>query len=225
MRNRYIFIDNNSSEKSRDPERSFDAFVEAIETAIIKKVAKMNEEGSLDILQLYSKLDYPQMNERYDRLMIGGAYEKVKLTQQMVDKGILRLANSSWGDKEKSDENHANTLPGLEDMCPSSLGYNNNGGPTYSITVSKDGIEMRAGFCHQDFGDSWDTIDTSYKWQYRTFTFVPVDKDDKTIKQMFTPFRNWIIYRFSKKVKHDLLYEFIDQAADVFLDKFLAKQQ
>ena len=161
------------------------------------------------------------MNERYDRLMIGRAYEFVSLTQQLVNQGILRLERSSWGDKEKNDENHIGTQPGLEDMRPNSLGYNNNGGPTYSISVSKEGIEMQAGFCHQDFSSSWDTIETSYKWQYRTFYFVPVGQDDETLKQMLEPFKDWIIYRFSNRVKHDLLYDFINQAADTFLDRFL----
>ena len=223
MSNRYIFVDNDTPERSNNPEKSFEAFVKSIRTAIIKKTKNMNEEGSLDILQLYSKLDFPKMNERYDRLMIGDAYEIVRLTQQLVNQGILRLEKSSWGDKEKNDENHIGTQPGLEDMRPNSLGYNNNGGPTYSISVSKEGIEMQAGFCHQDFSSSWDTIDTSYKWQHRTFFFVPVGQDDETLKQMLEPFKNWIIYRFSNRVKHDLLYDFINQAADTFLDRFLEK--
>ena len=223
MRNRYIFVGNDNPERSNNPERSFDTFVRAIMSAIVKKVNKLDEEGTLDILQLYAKLDYPQMHEDYDRLMIGGAYEKVQLVQQLVGQGVLRLDNSSWGEKEMSDENHADTKPGLEDMCPDSLGYNNYGGPTYSIAVSKEGIEMKAGFCHQDLGNSWDTIDTSFKWQYRTFSFVPVGEDDETLKQMLVPFKNWIIYRFSNKVKHDLLYDVINQAADTFLDRFLEK--
>ena len=223
MRNRYIFVDKDALERSNNPERSFEAFVESIKTAIIKKTQKMNEEGSLDILQLYSRLDYPQMNEQYDRLRIGRAYEIVGLTQQLVDQGILRLENSSWGELEKSDDNHAGIYPGLEDMRPDSLGYNNYGGPTYSISVSREGIKMQAGFCHQDFSKSWDTIDTSYKWQYRTFFFVPVDKDDEILKKMLEPFKDWIIYRFSNRVKHDLLYDFINQTADVFLDRFLGK--
>lgn len=221
MRNRYIFVNNDTPERSNNPERSFEAFVRAIMTAIVKKVKQMDEDGVLDILQLYSKLDFPKMNVRYDRLMIGDAYEIVRLTQQLVNQGILRLERSSWGDKEKNDENHIGTQPGLEDMRPDSLGYNNNGGPTYSISVSKEGIEMKAGFCHQDFSSSWDTIDTSYKWQYRTFSFVPVGEDDETLKQMLAPFKNWIIFRFSNRVKHDLLYDFINQAADTYLDRFL----
>lgn len=221
MKSRYIFVENDSFKRSMSPERSFEAFVDCIKTAIIKKTENMNEEGVLDILQLYSKLDFPKMNERYDRLMIGRAYEFVSLTQQLVNQGILRLERSSWGDKEKNDENHIGTQPGLEDMRPNSLGYNNNGGPTYSISVSKEGIEMQAGFCHQDFSSSWNTIDTSYKWQYRTFYFVPVGQDDETLKQMLEPFKDWIIYRFSNRVKHDLLYDFINQAADTFLDRFL----
>lgn len=221
MKSRYIFVENDSFKSSMSPERSFEAFVDCIKTAIVQKTKRMNEEGVLDILQLYSKLDFPKMNERYDRLMIGDAYEIVRLTQQLVNQGILRLEGSSWGDKEKNDENHIGTQPGLEDMRPNSLGYNNNGGPTYSISVSKEGIEMQAGFCHQDFSSSWDTIDTSYKWQYRTFYFVPVGQDDETLKQMLEPFKDWIIYRFSNRVKHDLLYDFINQAADTFLDRFL----
>lgn len=223
MKSRYIFVENDSFKSSMSPERSFEAFVESIKTAIIKKTKKMNEEGSLDILQLYSRLDYPKMNEQYDRLMIGRAYEIIGLTQQLVNQGILRLENSSWGDFEKSDENHIGNQPGLEDMRPDSLGYNNYGGPTYSISVSREGIEMQAGFCHQDLGNSWDTIDTSYKWQYRKFSFVPVGDDDETLKQMLGLFKDWIIYRFSNKVKHDLLYDFINQTADVFLDRFLGK--
>ena len=221
MKSRYIFVENDSFKSSMSPERSFEAFVDCIKTAIVQKTKRMNEEGVLDILQLYSKLDFPKMNERYDRLMIGRAYEFVSLTQQLVNQGILRLEGSSWGDKERNDENHIGTQPGLEDMRPNSLGYNNNGGPTYSISVSKEGIEMQAGFCHQDFSSSWDTIDTSYKWQYRTFYFVPVGQDDETLKQMLEPFKDWIIYRFSNRVKHDLLYDFINQAADTFLDRFL----
>jgi len=221
MKSRYIFVENDSFKSSMSPERSFEAFVDCIKTAIVQKTKRMNKEGVLDILQLYSKLDFPKMNERYDRLMIGRAYEFVSLTQQLVNQGILRLEGSSWGDKEKNDENHIGTQPGLEDMRPNSLGYNNNGGPTYSISVSKEGIEMQAGFCHQDFSSSWDTIDTSYKWQYRTFYFVPVGQDDETLKQMLEPFKDWIIYRFSNRVKHDLLYDFINQAADTFLDRFL----
>jgi hypothetical protein len=221
MKSRYILVENDSFKSSMSPERSFEAFVDCIKTAIVQKTKRMNEEGVLDILQLYSKLDFPKMNERYDRLMIGRAYEFVSLTQQLVNQGILRLEGSSWGDKEKNDENHIGTQPGLEDMRPNSLGYNNNGGPTYSISVSKEGIEMQAGFCHQDFSSSWDTIDTSYKWQYRTFYFVPVGQDDETLKQMLEPFKDWIIYRFSNRVKHDLLYDFINQAADTFLDRFL----
>ena len=221
MKSRYIFVENDSFKSSMSPERSFEAFVDCIKTAIVQKTKRMNEEGVLDILQLYSKLDFPKMNERYDRLMIGDAYEIVRLTQQLVNQGILRLEGSSWGDKEKNDENHIGTQPGFEDMRPNSLGYNNNGGPTYSISVSKEGIEMQAGFCHQDFSSSWDTIDTSYKWQYRTFYFVPVGQDDETLKQMLEPFKDWIIYRFSNRVKHDLLYDFINQAADTFLDRFL----
>lgn len=221
MKSRYIFVENDSFKSSMSPERSFEAFVDCIKTAIVQKTKRMNEEGVLDILQLYSKLDFPKMNERYDRLMIGRAYEFVSLTQQLVNQGILRLEGSSWGDKEKNDENHIGIQPGLEDMRPNSLGYNNNGGPTYSISVSKEGIEMQAGFCHQDFSSSWDTIDTSYKWQYRTFYFVPVGQDDETLKQMLEPFKDWIIYRFSNRVKHDLLYDFINQAADTFLDRFL----
>jgi len=223
MKSRYIFVENDSFKRSMSPERSFEAFVDCIKTAIIKKTENMNEEGSLDILQLYSNLDFPKMNVRYDRLMIGDAYIIVSLTQQLVNQGILRLERSSWGDKEKNDENHIGTQPGLEDMRPNSLGYNNNGGPTYSISVSKEGIEMQAGFCHQDFSSSWDTIDTSYKWQYRTFYFVPVVQDDETLKQMLSPFKNWIIYRFSNKVKHDFLYDVINQAADSYLDRFLEK--
>lgn len=223
MRNRYIFVGNDNPERSNNPERSFDTFVRAIMSAIVKKVNKLDEEGTLDILQLYAKLDYPQMHEDYDRLMIGGAYEKVQLVQQLVGQGVLRLDNSSWGEKEMSDENYADSKPGLEDMCPDSLGYNNYGGPTYSITVSKEGIKMRANFCHQDFGNSWDTIDTSFKWQYRSFFFVPVDKDDNTLKQMLAPFKHWIIYRFSNRVKHDLLRDVINQAADTYLDRFLEK--
>jgi hypothetical protein len=223
MKSRYIFVENDSFKSSMSPERSFEAFVDCIKTAIVQKTKRMNEEGVLDILQLYSKLDFPKMNERYDRLMIGRAYEFVSLTQQLVNQGILRLEGSSWGDKEKNDENHIGTQPGLEDMRPNSLGYNNNGGPTYSISVSKEGIEMQAGFCHQDFSSSWDTIDISYKWQYRTFYFVPVVQDDETLKQMLAPFKNWLIYRFSNKVKHDLLYDVINQAADSYLDRFLEK--
>lgn len=223
MRNRYIFVENDNPERSNNPERSFEAFVRAIMTAIVKKVKQMDEEGSLDILQLYAKLDYPKMHEEYDRLMTGGAYEKVRLVQQLVGQGVLRLDNSSWGEKEMSDENHADTKPGLEDMCPDSLGYNNYGGPTYSIAVSKEGIEMKAGFCHQDLGNSWDTIDTSFKWQYRTFSFVPVGENDETLKQMLVPFKNWIINRFSNRVKHDLLRDVINQAADTYLDRFLEK--
>lgn len=221
MSNRYIFVDNDTPKKSNNPERSFEAFVESIKTAIIKKTKKMNEEGSLDILQLYSRLDFPKMNEQYDRLMIGRAYEIVSLTQQLVNQGILRLEKSSWSEIEKADENHIGNQPGLEDMRPDSLGYNNYGGPTYSISVSKEGIEMQAGFCHQDLGGSWDTIDTSYKWQYRTFYFVPVGQDDESLKQILEPFKDWIIYRFSNRVKHDLLYDFINQIADTFLDRFL----
>ena len=131
MRNRYIFVDNDNPVRSNNPERSFEAFVESIKAAIVQKTKRMNEEGVLDILQLYSKLDFPKMNERYDRLMIGDAYEIVRLTQQLVNQGILRLEKSTWGDKEKNDENHIGTQPGLEDMRPNSLGYNNNGGPTW----------------------------------------------------------------------------------------------
>ena len=223
MRNRYIFVGNDNPERLNNSERSFDTFVRAIMTAIVKKVNKLDEEGTLDILQLYAKLDYPQMHEDYDRLMIGGAYEKVQLVQQLVGQGVLRLDNSSWGEKEMSDKNYADSKPGLEDMCPDSLGYNNYGGPTYSITVSKEGIKMRANFCHQDFCNSWDTIDTSFKWQYRSFFFVPVDEDDNTLKQMLAPFKHWIIYRFSNRVKHDLLRDVINQAADTYLDRFLEK--
>lgn len=221
MSNRYIFVENDNPVRSNNLERSFEAFVESIKTAIIKKTKRMNEEGVLDVLQLYSKLDFPEMNKRYDRLMIDRAYEIVRLIQQLVNQRTLRLERSSWGDKEKNDENHIGTQPGLEDMRPDSLGYNNNGGPTYSISVSKEGVEMQAGFCHQDLGSSWDTIDTSYKWQYRTFYFVPVGQDDETLKQMLEPFKDWIVYRFSNRVKHDLLYDCINQAADTFLDRFL----
>ena len=121
MKSRYIFVENDNSERSNNPERSFEAFVESIKAAIVQKTKRMNEEGVLDILQLYSKLDFPKMNERYGRLMIGDAYEIVRLTQQLVNQGILRLERSSWGDKEKNDGNHIGTQPGLEDMRPNSL--------------------------------------------------------------------------------------------------------
>ena len=66
-----------------------------------------------------------------------------------------------------------------------------------------------------------DTIETTYKWQYRTFYFVPVGQDDETLKHVLEPFKDWIIYRFSNRVKHNLLYDCINQAADTFLDRFL----
>ena len=51
---------------------------------------------------------------------------------------------------------------------------------------------------------------------------VPAIQPAKEPKQMMLePFKNWIIYRFSNRVKHDLLYDFINQAADTFLDRFL----
>ena len=221
MRNRYIFVENDTSKGSNNPERSFEAFVDTIQKAILKRVDKMYEEGSLDILQLYSKLDNPSMHMQYDRLEIGNAYKLVELTQQLVTLGVLRLESSSWGNIEISDEKHIGTQPGFEDMYPKSVGWNNFGGPTYSINVSRKGIEMKAGFCDQDLGGSWDTIDTSFRWQHRTFSFVPTSEDDATLKQMLTPFESWIKVRFSKMVQQDFVHDTINRVADVFLDKFL----
>ena len=224
MSNRYIFVENNTPERSNNPERSFEAFVEAIKIAIVKRVDKMCEEGSIDILQLYSKLDYLPMHMQYDRLVIGRAYKLVEQTQQLVAQGVLRLESSSWGSIEISDEKHIGTQPGFEDMYPNSVGWNNFGGPTYSINVSRKGIEMKAGFCDQDLGGSWDTIDTSFRWQHRTFSFVPTCDDDETLKQMLTPFKSWIIVRFSKMIQQDFMHDVINQAVDVFLDRFLERQ-
>ncbi len=221
MRSRYIYVENNSPARSGNPEKSFAAFVDAIQEAIVTKVREKEEEGSLNILQLYSWLDYPQINEGYDRMTVCFAYEIVNEVKELANKGILRLETSSWGDKEVNEENRIDTQPGLEDMEPDSLGFNNNGGPTYSITVSKERINMEAGFCYQDFSGSWDIIDTSYKWQHRKFTFVPANDDDETLKQMLTPFKNWIIYRFSNRIKRELLDDIINQVADTYLDKFL----
>lgn len=95
MSNRYIFVENNTPKRSNNPERSFEVFVEAIKIAIVKRVDKMYEEGSLDILQLYSKLDHPPMHMQYDRLVIGRAYKLVEQTQQLVAQGVLRLESSS----------------------------------------------------------------------------------------------------------------------------------
>ena len=221
MRSRYIYVENNSPARSGNPEKSFAAFVDAIQEAIVTKVREKEEEGSLNILQLYSWLDYPQINEGYDRMTVCFAYKIVNEIKELANKGILRLETSSWGDKEVNEENRIDTQPGLEDMEPDSLGFNNNGGPTYSITVSKERINMEAGFCYQDFSGSWDIIDTSYKWQHRKFTFVPANDDDETLKQMLTPFKNWIIYRFSNRIKRELLDDIINQVADTYLDKFL----
>jgi hypothetical protein len=223
MRSRYIYVENNSPARSGNPEKSFAAFVDAIQEAIVTKVREKEEEGSLNILQLYSWLDYPQINEGYDRMIVCFAYEIVKEVKELANKGILRLETSSWGDKEVNEENRIDTQPGLEDMEPDSLGFNNNGGPTYSITVSKERIDMEAGFCYQDFSGSWDIIDTSYKWQHRKFTFVPANDDDETLKQMLTPFKNWIIYRFSNRIKRELLDDIINQVADTYLDRFLKR--
>ena len=63
MKSRYIFVENDNSERSNNPERSFEAFVESIKAAIVQKTKRMNEEGVLDILQLYSKLDFPKMTD------------------------------------------------------------------------------------------------------------------------------------------------------------------
>ena len=223
MRSRYIYVENNSPARSGNPEKSFAAFVDAIQEAIVTKVRKKEEEGSLNILQLYSWLDYPQINEGYDRMTVCFAYEIVNEVKELANKGILRLETSSWGDKEVNEENRIDTQPGLEDMEPDSLGFNNNGGPTYSITVSKERIDMEAGFCYQDFSGSWDIIDTSYKWQHRKFTFVPANDDDETLKQMLTPFKNWIIYRFSNRIKRELMDDIINQVADTYLDRFLKR--
>lgn len=223
MRSRYIYVENNSPARSDNSEKSFAAFVDAIQEAIVTKVREKEEEGSLNILQLYSWLDYPQINEGYDRMTVCFAYEIVNEVKELANKGILRLETSSWGDKEVNEENRIDTKPGLEDMEPDSLGFNNNGGPTYSITVSKERIDMEAGFCYQDFSGSWDIIDTSYKWQHRKFTFVPANDDDETLEQMLTPFKNWIIYRFSNRIKRELLDDIINQVADTYLDRFLKR--
>lgn len=55
MGDRYIYIDN-TPERSNDPEKDFEAFVNAIKKAISVKVDKLFKNGALDILQIYSKL-------------------------------------------------------------------------------------------------------------------------------------------------------------------------
>ena len=198
-----------------------EAFVDAILLAILERINKKHNEGSLEILQLYSMLDYPPMHTQYERLVIDKAYRIVEKTQHLVAQGVLRLESSSWGSIEISDEKHIGTQPGFEDMYPKSVGWNNFGGPTYSINFSKKGIEMEAGFCDQDLGCSGDTMDTSFRWQYRTFSFVPTCDDDATLKQMITPFEVWIIVKFARMLQQDFMHDIINRAADVFLDRFL----
>lgn len=222
MGNRYFYIDN-STERSNDPEKDFESFVNAVKKAITGRVYNLIQDGTLDILQVYSKLGYPEMAKRYDRLNVGRAYQFVELTKSLVAEGALSLESSSWGERELREDNLEGTTPGLDDMKPDGAGYNNVGGPDYTIIVSKDQIEMKAGFCYQDLGDSWDRIDTSYHWQYRTFVFKPNGIDDDTIRKMLSPFKNWIVERLANTVKHDLMNNFITQAADICVDNYLAK--
>ncbi len=224
MGNRYIYIDN-TPERSNDPEKDFEAFVNAIKKAISGRVDKLINDGSLDILRVYSKLGSPEMAKRYDRLNVGRAYQLVELIKNLATDGTLRLGSSSWGDHELREDRLEGTNPGLEDMKPDGVGYNSVGGPDYAIIVSKEKIEMKAGFCYQDFGDSWDRIDTSFHWQYRIFVFKPNGNDDETIRKMLSPFKNWIVERLANVVKHNLINDFINQTADNYLKGFLNKQE
>lgn len=224
MGDRYIYIDN-TPERSNDPEKDFEAFVNAIKKAISGKVNKLFKNGALDILQIYSKLGYPEMAKRYDRMNVGWAYQLVELTKNLVTDGTLRLESSSWGDHELREDRLEGTNPGLDDMKPDGAGYNSVGGPDYAILVTKEQIEMKTGFCYQDFGDSWDRIDTSFHWQYRVFVFKPNGNEDETIRKMLSPFKNWIMERLADTVKHNLINDFINQTADNYLDRFLNKQE
>ena len=162
--------------------------------AVSDKLCDFINSKKLTSRQMYEKIGCPAIEEEFQR--IDFSYNNyLSALKKLVDENRILLADSSWGKDEAKSDKCKDIKPGVDDMHPSSFGYNNVGGPTYKITLCKEGVVVEVNFCEQNIS-GYSNMDISYKWQTRTFVFMPIEGDESSLDAMLDVFWRWIALRF-----------------------------
>lgn len=162
--------------------------------AVSDKLCDFINSKKLTSRQMYEKIGCPTIGREFER--IDFSYNNhLSALKKLVEENRILLADSSWGKDEAKSDKCKDTKPGVDDMHPSSFGYNNVGGPTYKITLSKESIVVEANFCEQNIS-GYSNMDISYRWQTRTFVFKPIDGDESSLDSILDVFWKWIGDRF-----------------------------
>ncbi|MBO7482139.1 MAG: hypothetical protein J6T63_08530 [Bacteroidales bacterium] len=166
----------------------------AFKDVVSDKLCDFINSKKLSSRQMYEKIGCPTIGREFER--IDFSYNNhLSALKKLVEENRILLADSSWGKDEAKSDKCKDTKPGVDDMHPDSFGYNNVGGPTYKITLCKEGVEVEVNFCEQNIS-GYSTMDISYNWQTRTFVFMPIDGDESSLDAMLDVFWRWIALRF-----------------------------
>ena len=162
--------------------------------AVSDKLCDFINSKKLTSRQMYETIGCSTIEREFQR--IDFSYNNhLSALRKLVEGNRILLADSSWGKDEAESDKCKDAKPGVDDMHPSSFGYNNVGGPTYKITLSKESIVVEANFCEQNIS-GYSNMDISYRWQTRTFVFKPIDGDESSLDSILDVFWKWIGDRF-----------------------------
>lgn len=162
--------------------------------AVSDKLCDFINSKKLTSRQMYETIGCSTIEREFQR--IDFSYNNhLSALRKLVEGNRILLADSSWGKDEAESDKCKDAKPGVDDMHPSSFGYNNVGGPTYKITLSKESVVVEANFCEQNIS-GYSNMDISYRWQTRTFVFKPIDGDESSLDSILDVFWKWIGDRF-----------------------------
>ena len=183
-----------------------DIMLEKVWKKVRESIREKYETGALTLMQMLRELDEFPLEFHYKRLDIPDVFlqDLIKKTEE----GKLTLTESSWGENELEKKHLEGTRPTINDMFPSSCGYNSYGGPTYDIVLSRDKITVKANSAYQTF-DGWDTLDTTFHWETRTFDYEIACEDvDSILEQLLSHYAGNIVKRYTD-VKYSTAFDLL----------------
>lgn len=190
--------------------------------AVSDKLCDFINSKKLTSRQMYETIGCPTIEREFQR--IDFSYNNhLSALRKLVEENRILLADSSWGKDEAESDKCKDTKPGVDDMHLSSFGYNNVGGPTYKITLSKESIVVEANFCEQNIS-GYSNMDISYRWQTRTFVFKPIDGDESSLDSILDVFWIWIGDRFFDWSLDKILNEQAERLVSNFMKENFEKE-
>ena len=191
-----------------------DTLLDEVTAQAIADVQERIASGELSLHQMYELLGNPRFRHHYHRLET--PYDFIQGLIRMNNEGKLVLSDSSWGKRELADKHLEGTKPGTNEMFPSSVGYNNVGGPTYDIEMTTEEITVRANIADQEL-DGWDTINITLVWETRTFVFHLKERTDALLDELLALIEGHLIGKFIAYTMGEFCHKIYHQTAEEIL--------